>query len=107
LYSNNFNKAPKILIEELNLSDEELEEFIKYDDVRPIVKEWVDNYIDTNSITGVKDCNKLAKSILKSNPEYTLFSQEYQSLCFDLTWLFVREWQEILTHRRGKSGLSS
>jgi hypothetical protein len=92
--------------EALNLSAEELEVCKKYDDVRPLVKELVDNYINDNSITGVKDCNKLAKSILKSNPEYTLFSEEYQSLCFDLAWLFVREWQELLAHRRGKSGLS-
>ena len=96
----------KEFYEALNLSDEELEECRKYDEVRPIVKELVDNYINDNSITGVKDCNKLAKSILKNNPEYALFSEEYQSLCFDLTWLFVRDWKELFLKRRGRNGLS-
>jgi hypothetical protein len=89
----------------LNLSDEELEEFKKYDEFRPIVKEWVDDYINDNSITRIKDFTKLAKSILKNNPEYALFSEKEQSLCFDLAWLFCRERKEILAHRRGNSGL--
>ena len=91
--------------EALNLSDEEREVCKKYDDVRPLVKELVDNYIDDNSITGISNCDKLAKAILKKEPEYTLFSKKDQSLCFDLAWLFCRERKEILEHRRGNNEL--